>query len=72
MMMQTGSPKRIGRLSSWIFKTNFSRPVYLINSLCIITPNFVEIGHAVAEISQFLTVFNFSKHSGINIRFISR
>jgi len=22
-MMQTGSPKRIGRLSSWIFKTNF-------------------------------------------------
>jgi len=56
MWHDNGSLKRIGRPPSWILNSKFltasglDRPVLM--------PNFVEIGHTIAEISRFFaTVF---------------
>jgi len=54
----------IFRFSSWrlsaildFWNWNFLTALYFRDTFCVIVPNFVEISHTVAEISQFFTFF---------------
>jgi len=42
-----------GRPPYWILKFNFLLAGRLMDSLCVVMPNFVKIGRATAEIQQF-------------------
>jgi len=58
MMMQNRSLKLVGRPPSWIVKIKFFyQAMHLRDTFYIITQNFVETDHTVAEISQFFTFF---------------
>jgi len=41
----------------WIFEIEILTAMQFTDMLCIVVPNFMEIVHTVAEISQFLTFF---------------
>jgi len=47
--------------ASWIFEIKFSTAVHFRYTFCIILPTFVNIGDAVAKISQHLSETRFSE-----------
>jgi len=59
IMTQNGSLKRIGRSPSFLdLKKKFLMGgTLMIHMFCIITPNCMEIGRIVAEVSRFFRVF---------------
>jgi len=50
--------QRVGGPPSWIFEIKlFNGQRTLVAHICTIVPNFLEIGHTVAEISHFFALF---------------
>ena len=50
--------QRVGGPPSWIFEIKlFNGQRTLVAHICTIVPNFLELGHTVAEISHFFALF---------------